>query len=581
MLKLGFPAQPHMLWSKLFIPTLRENPAEAEVASHQLLLRAGYIRQLSAGIYSYLFLAQRALLKIQRIVRQEMDAIGAQEMFLPALNPAEVWQESGRWDTMGENMFRLKDRFGRDLCLGMTHEEIMTVIARGELRSYKQLPQIWYQIQTKFRDEPRPKSGLLRVRQFLMKDSYSFDLDQAGLDAAYDKHYEAYRRIFDRCGLVYSAVEAHSGAMGGSQSHEFMVASDAGEDLIAVCKGCGYAANLEKAVSQPSMPADSDPAGDRNPEPFHTPGRKTIAEVAEFTGLPETSQMKSLVLVADAKPVLVLLRGDHQLAEAKLGGLVGDPEFRPAQPDEIQEWFGAAAGSLGPVGVKNMPILADRALAGRRNMIAGANRDDYHLRNVTLGEDFEAEIHDLRQVAAGDECTHCGRSLEIRKTVEIGHIFKLGYKYSDSMGLRVLNADGKEITPIMGSYGIGIERILTAAIELDHDKDGMILPPAIAPFDVVVTPANNSDTAQMEAARQIYQSCLALGLDALLDDRDERPGVKFKDADLIGVPYRVTVGKKLVNGLVELVELKGKKTTDVPVADAATAVAALARPPLP
>jgi prolyl-tRNA synthetase len=566
-----------MLWSKLFIPTLRENPAEAEVASHQLLLRAGYIRQLAAGIYSYLFLAQRSLLKIQRIVREEMDAIGAQEMFLPALHPAEVWQESGRWDTMGENMFRLKDRFQRDLCLGMTHEEIMTVIARGELRSYKQLPQIWYQIQTKFRDEPRPKSGLLRVRQFLMKDSYSFDLDQAGLDAAYEKHYEAYRRIFDRCGLVYSAVEAHSGAMGGSQSHEFMVASDAGEDLIAICKGCGYAANLEKAVSQPSMPAASDPAGDLDPEPFHTPGRKTIAEVAEFTGLPETSQMKSLVLVADGRPVLVLLRGDHQLAEAKFSGIAGDPEFRPAQPDEIREWFGAQAGSLGPVGVKNMTILADRALAGRRNMIAGANRDDYHLRHVTLGEDFEAEIHDLRQVAAGDTCTQCGRALEIRKTVEIGHIFKLGYKYSDSMGLRVLSAEGKEITPIMGSYGIGIERILTAAIELDHDKDGMILPAAIAPFDVVVTPANNSDAAQMEAARQIYQGCLDLGLDALLDDRDERPGVKFKDADLIGIPYRITVGKKLVNRMVELVERKGKKTIDVPLADAAKAVAALAQ----
>jgi prolyl-tRNA synthetase len=578
MLKLGFPAQPHMLWSKLFIPTLRENPAEAEVASHQLLLRAGYIRQLSAGIYSYLFLAQRSLLKIQQIVREEMHAIGAQEMLLPALHPAEVWQESGRWDTMGENMFRFKDRFGRDLCLGMTHEEIMTVIARGELRSYKQLPQIWYQIQTKFRDEPRPKSGLLRVRQFLMKDSYSFDLDQAGLDAAYEKHYQAYRRIFDRCGLVYSAVEAHSGAMGGSQSHEFMVATDAGEDLIAVCKGCGYAANLEMAVSQPTMPAASDPEGSLDPEPFHTPGRKTIAEVSDFTRLPETSQMKSLVLVADGKPVLVLLRGDHQLAEAKFAGIAGDPEFRPAQPDEIRQWFGAQAGSLGPVGVKNVPILADRALAGRRNMIAGANRDDYHLRHVTLGEDFEAEIHDLRQAAPGDECSHCGRPLEIRKAVEIGHIFKLGYKYSESMGLRVLSAEGKEITPIMGSYGIGIERILTAAIELDHDKDGMVLPPAIAPFDVVVTPANNSDAAQMEAARQVYQGCLALGLDALLDDRDERPGVKFKDADLIGVPYRVTVGKKLAGGLVELVERKGKKTTDVPLAEAAQAVAALARP---
>ncbi len=563
-----------MLWSKLFIPTLRENPAEAEVASHQLLLRAGYIRQLAAGIYSYLFLAQRSLLKIQQIVREEMDAIGGQEMLLPALNPAEVWQESGRWDVMGDNMFRLKDRFQRDLCLGMTHEEVMTTIARGELRSYKQLPQIWYQIQTKFRDELRPKSGLLRVRQFIMKDSYTFDMDQAGLDVAYEKHYQAYCKIFDRCGLEYTAVEAHSGAMGGSQSHEFMVASEAGEDFVAVCQQCGYSANLEKAVSAPSQPLAADSEGDFTPEEFHTPGRKTIADVAEFTGLPESSQMKSLVLVADAKPVLVMLRGDHQLSEAKFGMVSGDPEFRPAHPHEIREWFGAEAGSLGPVGVKNMPIFADPALAGRRNMIAGANKDDYHLRNVTPGEDFQAEFRDLRQVAAGDRCAKCGGVLEIRKSVEIGHIFKLGYKYSESMGLRVLNADGKEVTPIMGSYGIGIERILSAAIELYHDKDGMILPPSIAPFQVVVTPANNSDASQAEAARKIFDDCLALGLDALLDDRDERPGVKFKDADLIGVPFRIVIGKKLANGLVELVERKTRQATDVPVAEAAAAVSA-------
>jgi prolyl-tRNA synthetase len=561
-----------MLWSKLFIPTLRENPAEAEVASHQLLLRAGYIRQLSAGIYNYLYLAQRSLLKIQQIVRQEMDAIGAQEMLLPALNPAEIWQESGRWDIMGDNMFRLKDRFERDLCLGMTHEEVMTVIARGELRSYKQLPQIWYQIQTKFRDEPRPKSGLLRVRQFIMKDSYSFDMDQAGLDAAYDKHYKAYCRIFERCGLEYTVVEAHSGAMGGSQSHEFMVASDAGEDLVAICKACGYSANLEKAVATPSAPAASDPDGDLAPEPFHTPGRKTIADVAAFTGLPETSQIKSLVLVADAKPFLVLLRGDHQLSETKFAAISGDPEFRPAHPGEIRDWFGAEAGSLGPVGVKSMTVLADQALAGRRNMIAGANRDDYHLRNVTFGKHFQAEVHDLRQVTPGDQCSRCGAPLDVRKTVEIGHIFKLGYKYSESMGLRVLNADGKEVTPIMGSYGIGIERILSASIELYHDKDGMILPAAIAPFQVVVTPANISDSAQSEAARNIYQNCLALGLDALLDDRDERPGVKFKDADLIGVPFRIVIGKKLSGGMVEVVERKTRQSNDVAIADAATAV---------
>src|SRR6476660_4874463 len=338
-----------MRWSLLFIPPLREIPAEAEVVSHQLLLRAGYIRQLSAGIYSYLFLAQRSLLKITQIVREEMDAIGGQEMLLPALHPAELWQESGRWDVMGDNMFRLKDRWGRDLCLGMTHEEVMTSIARGELRSYKQLPQMWYQIQNKFRDEPRPKSGLLRVRQFIMKDSYSFDLDAAGLDVSYQKHHQAYCRIFDRCGLEYTVVEAHSGAMGGSQSHEFMVVSDAGEDFVVT--GKDYAANLEKAVSVAQPPAVGDPEGDLSPEEFHTPGQKTIADLCAFTKLPETSQMKSLVMMADGKPVLAVLRGDHSLSETKFSGALGATEVRPAHPEEIREWMGADAGSLGPVGV--------------------------------------------------------------------------------------------------------------------------------------------------------------------------------------------------------------------------------------
>src|SRR2546422_613474 len=390
-----------MLWSKLFIPTLREAPAEAEAVSHMLLLRAGYIRQLAAGIYSHLFLSQRTLNKIIQIVRQEMDAIGAQEMLLPALHPAELWQESGRWDVMGQNMFRLRDRFDRDLCLGMTHEEVVTSIARGELRSYKQLPQIWYQIQTKFRDEPRPKSGLLRVRQFIMKDSYTFDMDAAGLDAAYEKHFRAYSRIFERCGLEAIVVEADSGAMGGSQSHEFMVPSNAGEDLVAICAKCGYHANLEKAVSVPLTPSVPDPGGDLAPEKFPTPGRKTILDVAEFTQLPATSQMKSLVMVANGKPVLAMLRGDHQLSETKFASAVGATDVRPAHPHEIREWFGADAGSLGPVGVKNMPILADTALQGRRNMIAGANEDDHHLRYVTPGEDFSPRFVDLRQAQAG------------------------------------------------------------------------------------------------------------------------------------------------------------------------------------
>ncbi|HYL74032.1 MAG TPA: proline--tRNA ligase [Bryobacteraceae bacterium] len=563
-----------MLWSKLFIPTLRENPAEAEVVSHQLLLRGGYIRQLGAGIYSYLFLAQRSLLKITAIVRQEMDAIGAQEMLLPALNPAEIWQESGRWDIMGDNMFRLRDRFGRDLCLGMTHEEVMTSIARGELRSYKQLPQIWYQIQTKFRDELRPKSGLLRVRQFIMKDSYSFDIDAAGLDVSYDKHYEAYCKTFDRCGLQYSVVEAHSGAMGGSQSHEFMVASDAGEDYVVRCPGCKYAANLEKAGSRATPPLAADPEGDFSPEPFHTPGQKTIDDLSKFTGLPESSQMKSLVLIADGKPVLALVRGDHSLSETKFSSAIQAIEFRPAHPEEIRDLFGAEAGSLGPVGVKNMRVIADEALQGRRNMIAGANKDDYHLRHVTPGEDFEPEYFDLRAVAAGDACLVCGTALELIKCVEIGHIFKLGYRYSETMGLRVLNEAGEEVKVIMGSYGIGVERILSAAIELYHDKDGMALPPAIAPFDVVVTPVNYSDAAQRTAAEEIYEDCRKVDLDVLLDDRDERPGVKFKDADLIGIPWRITVGKKLAQGQVEVVDRRTKKSEDVAKEYAAAFVAA-------
>ncbi len=566
-----------MHWSKLFIPTLRDDPAEAEVASHKLLLRAGYIRQVSAGIYTYLYLAQRSILKITRIVREEMDAIGGQEFYLPALIPAELWQESGRYDVMGDNLFKLKDRFGRQLCLGMTHEEVMTATARGELRSYKQLPQIWYQIQTKFRDEPRPKSGLLRVRQFIMKDAYSFDVDAAGLDVSYKKHHAAYCRIFERCGLEYVVVEADSGAMGGSQSNEFMVRSEAGEDFVVY--GNNYAANLEKAISVPRPPSAADPEGDLEPEEFPTPEIKTIAEIAQFDGLPDTSHIKSLVMMADEKIVLALLRGDHALSETKFAGLVGATNLRPARPEEIRDVFGADAGSLGPVGLRqSIRIVADEALRGRRNMIAGANKNDYHLRHVTPGEDFSAEFADIRQVALGDTSVVDGAPLQMHKSVEVGHIFKLGYKYCESMGLRITSETGEEMMPIMGCYGIGIERILSAAVELCYDKDGMVLPTSIAPFTVVVTPVNFTDATQREAAEQIYDSLKAAGFDALLDDRDERPGVKFKDADLIGIPYRVTVGKKLPQGLVEVVERKlpageaaGAKRVpvEVPVADVA------------
>lgn len=560
-----------MQWSHLFIPTLRDNPAEAEVASHQLLLRAGYVRQLSSGIYNYLYLAQRSMSKIMKIIREEMDAIGAQEFHLAALNPAEVWKESGRWEGMGQNMFRLKDRNRHDLCLGMTHEEIMTFIARGELRSYKQLPQLWYQIQTKFRDEPRPKSGLLRVRQFFMKDSYSFDVDAAGLDLSYEKHRLAYCRIFERCGLEYLVVEADSGAMGGSASQEFMVATEAGEDFVVHCKATGYAANLEKAVSRPIPPAIADNEADLEPEEVYTPGQKTIEEVSKFLELPPTSQIKSYVAVAmvDEKevPVLALLRGDHQLSETKFNAVMGSKEYRPAHAEEIRSWFGADPGSLGPIGVTNLKIVADEALRGRKNMVCGANKDDYHLRNVSPAEDFNAAFADIRQVVSGDTEIATGHPLEVVKTMEIGHIFKLGYKYAKSMGLTVLNSGGQETHVIMGSYGIGVERVLCGAIELYHDADGMSMPASIAPFEVVLTPVNLNDESIRSAAFQLYADLKAAGIDVLLDDREERPGVKFKDADLIGIPWRVTLGKKLPQGIVEVVERRGKKGSEVQLAD--------------
>ncbi len=541
-----------MRWSRLFIPTLREAPADAEVVSHKLLLRAGYVRQLAAGFYCYLYLAKRSLLKIERIVREEMDAIGAQEVYTPEVHPAELWQKSGRWEVMGDDLFRLKDRWGRSLCLGMTEEEVMTWIARGELRSYKQLPQIWYQIQPKFRDELRPKSGLMRVRRFTMKDSYTFDIDRAGLDRAYDKHYAAYCRIFDRCGLEYLPVEAHSGAMGGSESHEFMVPSEAGEDWVIECAASGYRASLEKAVTRAREPETPDPAGGGLPEEFRTPGRKTIEEVAAFDGSPVTAHIKTLILVAADKPLMALLRGDHSLSETKLQAAVGADDLRPAHPHEMREWLGADAGSLGPVGVSNMRILADSALAGRRNMIAGANKDDYHLRNVTPGRDFEARFADIREAEDGDTDIASGRPVRRRKAIEVGHIFKLGRKYAETLGLRVLDANGKEVTPIMGSYGIGLERVLTGAIEQNHDDRGMALPVSIAPFEAVVTPVNMKNEEQRKAAETIYAALRNEGVDALYDDRAERAGVKFKDAELIGIPFRVTVGKRIADGAVDL-----------------------------
>lgn len=578
-----------MRWSQFFIPTLREDPADAEVVSHKLLLRAGLVRQLGAGIYSFLPLAQRVSIKIMSILREEMNRIGGQEFFLPALNPREVWEESGRWTAMGDNMFRLKDRKGADMCLGMTHEEVFTSIARHELRSYKQLPQVWYQIQVKFRDEARPKSGVLRVRQFIMKDAYSFDVDQAGLDRSFEDQREAYKRIFDRCGLQYVIVEASSGAMGGSASNEFMVKTDAGEDMIATCASCGYAANLEKAQSR--LPLIVDDAGPDSPEEFPTPGVRTIEDLTTFPGGADaTRQIKTLVYMAttDGEPrfVLALLRGDHQLHETKLSDALAGAVVRPAQPDEIIDLMGASAGSLGGVGAKakaraggkELSILADSALKDRKNMTTGANKDDHHLRGVDVERDIKPDqLIDLRTVVSGERCTQCDAgTLEVSKSLEIGHIFKLGTKYSDSMGAHVLNADGKEVPIVMGSYGIGVERIMASAIELHHDSDGIVWPKAIAPFDCVVTITNMKQDELKSTGEKLYKDLQRAGLDVLLDDRDERAGVKFKDADLIGIPYRITVGKKVGDGIVELFERRGKKTEDVKLSEVVERVQGLA-----
>lgn len=554
-----------MRWSRFFIPTLREDPADAEVVSHKLLLRAGIIRQLSAGIYSFLPLGQRIALKVMQILREEMNAIGGQEFYLPALHPAEIWQESGRWNAIGDEMFRLKDRKGTDMCLGMTHEEVFTTIARNEIRSYRQLPQVWYQMQIKFRDEARPKSGLMRLRSFIMKDAYTFDVDHAGLDKSFIDQREAYKRIFTRCGLEFQIVEASSGSMGGSESNEFMARTPAGEDLIVHCQGCGYAANLEKAISR--LESITDEAGLAAPEEFPTPGVRTIEDLVLFPGGAESSrQIKSLVIIAtidgESRPVLVLLRGDHQLHEIKLADSLRATAVRQAHPEEIRELLGASAGSLGGVGAKekaraagkDLRIVADSSLKNRRNMTTGANKDDHHLRGVDIGRDIEVdEWFDLRTVESGEGCPRCDNGvLEVFTGMEIGHIFKLGTKYSASMGATVLTHDGKEVPIMMGSYGIGVERIITAAIEQHHDADGIIWPKSLAPFDVVVTITNMKQDDLRAAGEKLYHDLQHAGLEVLLDDRDERAGVKFKDADLIGIPFRINIGRGVADGMVEL-----------------------------
>jgi prolyl-tRNA synthetase len=559
-------------WSRAFVPTLREDPADAEAASHRLLLRGGFVRQLMSGAYSLLPLGVRSIAKIERIVREEMNKIGGQEFSLPALHPAELWQKSGRWDLIDDVMFRLRDRHGAELCLGLTHEEVFSWLAR-ELRSYKELPQIWYQLQTKFRDEERPKSGLLRVREFVMKDSYSFDASRAGLDQSFQRHFDAYRRIFERCGLDTLAVEASSGAMGGSESVEFMVETEAGEDWIASCADCGYAANVEKATSQ--LPAASDEAGPPAPERFATPGVRTIAELAAFPGgAPAERQIKTLVYATDSGLVLALLRGDHELVEQKLADGSGARELRPARADEIRAALGAGAGSLGAVGVSGLRILADPALRGRKNLVTGANQDDFHLRGVDVARDIAvSEWIDLRRVREGEACPLCESPLAVKKAVEVGHIFKLGTRYSETLGAAVLDEQGKSVPIVMGSYGIGIGRCMAAIVERNHDEKGIVWPLNVAPFELAIAVLNPKDVVTSEAGERLYEELTRSGVDVILDDRDERPGVKFTDAELIGIPWRLTVGPKgLASGKVELARRKDGRRRDLDLDKAAEAV---------
>ena len=552
-----------MRWSQLHIPTLREDPADADAASHRLLLRAGFIRQLMAGHYSLLPLGMRVRAKIINIIREEINAIGGQEFLLPTMHPAEIWERSGRLAHI-DVMFRLKDRKGADMVLGVTHEEIFTTLA-AELASYRELPQFWYQFQTKFRDEARAKSGLLRVREFTMKDSYSFDLDEAGLDKSFDAHRSAYERIFARLGIPAIAAEASNGTMGGKDSLEFMCPSEAGEDLVATCPTCDYAANLERATSE-LAPLEDQP-GPAAPTRLDTPGVRTIEDLATSYGLAAERQIKTLVQVMDGQLTLVLLRGDHQLQDQKLSDATGVTDIRPAQPDEIRAALGALPGSLGAVGVTGLPVIADLALRGRRDMATGANTDDVHLTGVDVGRDIQVGTWaDLREVSAGEPCPRCGTPLQFIRAIEVGHIFKLGRKFTEAFGVTVLGPDGSAIVPIMGSYGIGVERAMAVIAEVHHDDAGLTWPVQVAPAEVDVIMVSVRDEAVRAASEAIYAALQAAGHDVIIDDRDERPGVKFKDAELIGFPVRVSVGSRdLAEGMVEVVSRDSGERERVPV----------------
>ena len=557
-----------MRYSQYFIPTVKETPADAEVVSHQLMLRAGMVRKLAAGIYNYLPLGLRSIRKVENIVREEMNRAGAIELLMPTVIPAELWQESERWEQYGKELLRFKDRKDAQFCLGPTHEEVVTDLVRREIKSYRQLPINLYQIQSKFRDEIRPRFGLMRGREFIMKDAYSFDVDEKAADLSYEKMYQAYRRIFDRCGLKFRAVEADTGSIGGSFSHEFMVLAESGEDAIVSCSSCEYAANVEKAEARPIEAEEH--SDQRSLERVATPDKRTIEEVSEFLGVHAASMIKTLVLLADNEPVIALIRGDHELNEIKLKNFLDCTELEMANDEVVTKVTGAPVGFAGPVGL-TVKIVADLAVKGMKNSATGGNEKDLHLKNVNLQRDFTvSQFADIRNVVHGDACPRCkDGAMEMWRGIEVGHVFKLGTKYSKALKATFLDANGKDQTIFMGCYGIGIGRTVAACIEQNNDENGIIFPLPIAPFHCIISALNIKEAPVREAAERIYQQLADAGVEVLLDDRDERPGFKFKDADLIGIPLRIVVGSKnLVEGKVELKERKSGEVMLIPIADA-------------
>ncbi|AEB10217.1 proline--tRNA ligase [Desulfobacca acetoxidans] len=555
-----------MYYSKMLLPTLKETPAEAETVSHQLLLRAGMIRKLTSGIYDYLPLGLMVLRKVEAIVREEMNCAGAQELLLPAVQPAELWQESGRWQIYGKELLRFQDRHDRDYCFGPTHEEVITDLVRREVHSYRQLPLNLYQIQTKFRDEIRPRFGLIRGREFIMKDGYSFDIDEAGADQTYRAMYDAYTRIFSRCGLRFKTVEADSGPIGGSFSHEFMVLAETGEDVVVSCTACAYAANLEKAEILPTE--SSLPVEPLLPlEKVHTPGVRSVSEVADFLQTTPDRVLKTMIYQTDEGAVAVLLRGDHEVNEVKLKNFLQVSELFLAPEEVIRQETNAAVGFAGPVGL-NLPIYADYGLGSAVNLVAGANENDYHIINVNFDRDLVVKgFADLRQASNSDPCPRCGAALEFLRGIEVGHVFKLGYKYSKALKATFLDDQGREQYMFMGCYGIGVSRIVAAAIEQNHDLDGIIFPMPLAPFQVLLVPIAANDVDTMAVASRLYQEIRAAGIEVLFDDRNERPGIKFKDGDLLGIPVRVVLGPKtLAQGAAEVRQRRSRAVQLIPLA---------------